>query len=448
MKRLLFDHLGRKVWFLVAAALLTALIGWGMAATPEAELPHREIYGLVSQVGVIVGTAMLFWDLQRGAGRTVALLPLSRVQIAWAWWLAAVAVPAGLLSLSLVAGALAHAVFSIKGGLQLEPLLVAILSLWLITGAAFALLLNMPLGPARGWKQRGAVGGWIFVVCCGTLMSKVPFSPGLLVVLLTIGVSATMLGWYFAPRLVGKGAQYDGTDFEKVTGRAAENFRPKRWGGVPYLLTETALRSFYLTALFIVGMTVFHLIGNPGGGSVPKLLRLIPILAASAFPMTFLLGFQSLFPQLRSLRALPLSASGLATLMLSVMLLPAGMLSALIFSVLACVPASPFRPVFALVVMLYLSVGAFALLGLVLLGGGKRSIAFVFVVFIGSQFAMIPLMMSMNDAQSPLPLGLAAGATVLVVVVVLFALTSALARCNRIYRPKAFGDMRPVWERQ
>jgi hypothetical protein len=148
--------------------------------------------------------------------------------------------------------------------------------------------------------------------------------------------------------------------------------------------------------------------------------------------------------QLRILRALPLSSSGLATLLLGLTLLPAVIISALIFAVLACFDEAPFNQRFALIALLHLALGAFALLGLVFLGGGKRSLAFIITLFVGSQFAILSLTMGMHDGQSPMPLGLAASATALVILIMLFALTSALARCNRIYRPKPTGELRSV----
>ena len=79
MKRIIFDHFRRWWWVQALCGLIQVMLGWWIAEHPEIEFEFW-----VFLVALWVGALLLNFDLQRGAARTIASLPLSARQSGWA----------------------------------------------------------------------------------------------------------------------------------------------------------------------------------------------------------------------------------------------------------------------------------------------------------------------------------------------------------------------------
>lgn len=446
MKRVVLDHLRRKAWLLALGAVVAAPLGWGIGALPEKGAPS--LLGLVVQLGVLLGPGLLLYDLQRGAAGALALLPLSRRELARAWWTLGVGLPASLYSLAFAAGFFAGDWFSPGASHDIGRLFTALLWLWLITGTAFFALIQIPKGPAAGWKQQAANMGWVLVIWCGLLAGKIPLNAATLPILLTLGVGGTVLGWVFAERLVSRHPR----PAEAAASAAPARLKPApvsrpAWGdGLVYLTGQLCLRTVGAAALLIGALMLYHVFTHDGQSRrSPAASALLQ--CTGALPMLVLIGLQFLVSQLRLLRTLPLSTFGLSSLLLGLTLLPLVLIGLGAAGVTALLGEERVMFFVVLYGLVAAAAAALGLLGLIAVGGGKRGMVLVLLCFFGAQIALVPLMMHAFGPDSRPSSGIVAVVSLLVMLGVFFALPAVLARSGRIYRPGAPGLWRPAWGR-
>ena len=365
MNRLILDHFRRWGWVLALCGALEFGLGAFIAGHPQ---ENFEFWGLL--VAMWAGANLLSMDLKNGMVRSVAALPLTTGQIGRAWWLATVAIPAIALAALLFLGAGTFYCFHPHLIFRADRLGLASLfnAAWL--GIIFACSSGAPGFEGTGWRRAHTM--FISLLAALTLLGGMmyfqnaagkPFKSALL---LGLGLLLTVEGWFrterFARRRAGfrrvapqnKGAAgKPGTveeslrriealrppatawwglrrrlfdrhmrRLEGITGGnpRGEDHAPAGRGGMTLLMGTIFVRTF-LTGAAWVALTslIMALQGGPNSQLIEVQTRVFP------FMFVFLIFFMQPTPalrQLRFLRTLPVSATRLAAVMITMVMLP------------------------------------------------------------------------------------------------------------------------------
>lgn len=341
MKRLILDHYRRWIWVLLCCVVLEFFIGMFIAGNPLI----FEFYTMLTALWT--GGTLLSFDLKRGLLRTIATLPLTGRQIGRACWLAAVPIPAVILTVLLFAGAATFYHINPERPLAIRPLVMASLFTLAWLGINFTMVFNGTRGFGdNGWEFiRNAVINWFailvffgsMVLCHGA--AKDPLRAGLI---LGAGALLTVLGWRRAeqfepgragiylgriePPKIGPGPRL--TPLERKTPPGMDR-APAGYSGLPFLLRTACFRASMQalgTAILMILLFQFQgLIRTQD--SANSSLRMVTVMSC-----LFLIFFQLMPLQmhLRFLRTLPISTTRLALTMFAVTLLPIAALGGVI----------------------------------------------------------------------------------------------------------------------
>ncbi len=451
MKRIVLDHFRRRVWVFAVGVIVQLILGWSLAffATREQENPLAVIQ---AQIGLFMGAVLLTADLHRGIARTLATLPLTPHEIGRAWWMATVAIPATVLSALLVIGALAHHVVYPDTAIPWDKLAGSVLTLLLILGAAFTIVLRLPTHPgeARGWQRlvNLATGAAYALLFCGGLwfFQNLADNPYRLVPLLTLGVALTIVGWFRADHLMlgrATARPISHTDFD-ATRLPAPARHASGLGGLPLLLRDAFVRVLlYSLAMFaaiiLIAILQSHL------KSWPDVAR--TVLRTGYFPVWFIafLFLAPTFQQLRLLRSLPLSTNGLAATLLALILLP--LLALGVLTTMFC--ASALGPtearLAAMGCLLTLPPAGWMVAAITWQGLRTSTRVLLFLLMMGGQVALAGLQTHGRGGETGLSLALVAVLSVGGVAFAFFLTRLAVQRGTLAYRTPAVGGFTPGW---
>jgi hypothetical protein len=317
MKLLIRDYFHRWKWIYVPVGLIHVAICMHAVWTKE--------IGTLFQFVMYAGVFLLYLDLQRGGTRVITTLPLSNKQIAQAWWLMSVGIPAagiivlGFLSAGLSVGLafLGHA----SGEFYFSSVALICLTdiLWL--GSMFFLLTCMPGPFGSDWwsKTRGMLfgslwgfsfGGWMFFA---QYLNRSPRD--VVIILVICGFLMSVAGWFRAEQLVGQRAGFRPA-WQRARKRPAKYEISQGFNGISLLITKVITNALLMGVYLVAFMALFAFLEGDLK-SVAQFIHSFFLTTSGGFPLWMIIAF-SMFPffsQLRLLRTLPLSTIKLAILL-------------------------------------------------------------------------------------------------------------------------------------
>jgi len=310
MKQIVLDHLKRWWGLWGLGAIFASAAGWLSATDPP---PPDEIFVLPLSA-MILGPVLLQTYLQRGFARTLATLPLTARQIGRGWWLAAVGLPAIVMSsLAFLSAGISYLIHP-GGNFHGEWLAMNCIVSLLFLGTSFLFLMGFPNGRGGmrgivwGVLLGSSIGGWFSI-------SKYLFdSPTKTMWVLVIGTGLTIAGWFRAEQLVLNLAGFRLAS-QRSGKRQAQYKLSQGFSGIPLLATTMLTRILLGWLLFIAFMAGLAVLEGRTT-SLNKFFESIiwSISFFSVWIIWMIIMFQT-FPillQLRLLRTLPLSTTTLA----------------------------------------------------------------------------------------------------------------------------------------
>jgi hypothetical protein len=492
MNRLILDYLRRWWWVLALCGALEFGLGWATTSLPEQNvwLPPGMFLAMAMSVNLVS------FDLRRGVLRAVAVLPLTGRQIGLSWWLATVPIPAIALAAGLFLGAGTCCHFHPNQIFPANRLALAALFNvgWLSCG--FTCIFPSPDFFEKGWRvARGCFFGLLsMMVLFGGMwyFRDAHVKPFKCALLLGIGALLTVEGWYRADRfLPGRAVfpvampqgkyprgqafvvedslrqleamrppatasrfrrrMFDGymRRMEAMAGGSPRGVHhaPSGCGGMAFLIRSTFFRGF----LYLAGMAALLALlsrwqrqmmppGMAGGMDVMLIARM------GSFMSCWFINFYSLMPvlpHLRFLRTLPVSATGLAGVMIGIVVLPLLAVGALVAAVAALSVGTPLAVTVLKNYTFMLVPGALCVFFAVWRGIGVPTGALVLASLFG--FFLAPIWLNGYFHQPEIPL-VQTGAFVAACVLLAFLLTRrALLRGSRAYRIQASPISQHPW---
>jgi hypothetical protein len=207
---------------------------------------------------MFLGPFLLLFDLQRGFARTLTALPLTARQIGRGWWLAAVGLPAIVLSsLAFLSAGISYLIHP-SGNFHGEWLAMNSIVSLLFLGTSFLVLMGFPNGQGGSWWDhvRNTVCGVLFYfsIVCWSSISKYLFdSPAKTMWVLVIGTMLTIAGWFRAEQLVLNRAGFRLAS-QRSGKQRAQHKLSKGFSGIPLLVTTMLTRILLGWLLFIAFM--------------------------------------------------------------------------------------------------------------------------------------------------------------------------------------------------
>lgn len=319
MKRIILDHFQRWGWVLALCALITFLIGVFIAANPDVSF---EFWLLL--VTMWAGGNKLGSDIKQGLVRSFSVLPLTGRQIGRSWWLATVAIPAIVLSALLFLGAETCCLFEPGRSFPLNQLVRGsfFTLTWLATMFALVLPSQNLLVKRKGRTLAVLITNFSMVMLFGSMALCINASKSATKSAAILGGGAILLfaGWFRADRFVlGKSncVFIPGTPFTAKNARA-ETGIPTGTGGTRYLLTQmvTKMVLYGLSVSAGILLLLFWLVQTKFS---PNFINLATYMS---FWTSVLAVISPLLCHMRFLRTLPVSATGFATLLLAIAIIP------------------------------------------------------------------------------------------------------------------------------
>jgi hypothetical protein len=344
MKQLILDHYRRWSGVLVLAAALEFGLGWSIATGPKFAF---EFWAFL--VALWAGATLLNFDFRTGALRAIAVLPLTGRQIGRSWWLATVAIPAIALAALLFSGAATGCHFHPKHAFPAERLALASLFTLVWLGIQFAMIFNAARGFGGNWREfiGNSLISWLTIlVFFGSMLLCMDASRSLFrsAILLGFGALLTAVGWVRAEQFdPGRAGLYLGRVETPNLRRRSLGLTPLEprippgqyrvpggHGGIPFLIRTTFVRAF----LTIAAMTALMVLLGRWQGQILQSQDITSLLVVvGSFMCCWFIIFYQFMPllrQLRFFRTLPISATGLAAVMIAVAILPLIALGALV----------------------------------------------------------------------------------------------------------------------
>jgi len=444
VKWLILDHLRRWRWVLASGAVYAFVLGWCIALPADYGqgwpgdhlfwLVWLKVHGRLFVTEILVlatwmGTILLSFDLQRGLVRAIRSLPLTGRQIGRGWWLATVGIPAVTAIALMFLGAAAFCLFHPGQPFPLARLILADVLSVLWFGSGFAVYLNKPTVGVWGEDRKtvlvnllgtalvtGLVVWMVFGFALSLDAAKSPVKCG---VFFAAGALLTTLGLLRAEELYSGRVGQLGVEGPKglmpsrgrsaltsLTSAETCDLAPSAHcpGAISFLMRTISARIF-LIVLVVVAYAglILRLEGviDTWEGAVRCIGGL-----ASAFWVIIFFQVTPVVQHLRFLRTLPISASGLAALLMTI-----GMLPLLALGVLVASAAWPICGSSSAITILgtyafTLAPAALCIAFAVWRGGGLSSSAFLLFILLGA-FAM-------SGCEIPLPFSglMAAGCVV------------------------------------
>jgi hypothetical protein len=318
MSRIILDHLRRWwwVWLLIG-------IAYGLMAGETFD-SHRKIRPFQSILFPLIlwaGAMELNFDLQRGIGRTIAVLPVTIRQIGRAWWIVSVALPAILLATTAGIGLMVYSSIS-NQGFPLAAFLATASANTLMLGALFALF----VGRTQGAPQNAAE--WLRHLLSVAFVIAMLFVPPSLstpegIFILLASLILTVVGWLRCEQVVVQRATFrPGIQQGKRT--PGQHRAPSGFGGLPFLVQTQVIQFARFFLIFAAIMALMPLIqGRTLKLSIPELLHAsLPALTSFGGFFTFMIMMMPVLLQLRYLRTLPICASALAAMLVLIPVAP------------------------------------------------------------------------------------------------------------------------------
>jgi uncharacterized membrane protein (UPF0136 family) len=448
MKRLMLDYLRRWAWVLALAGMLEFGLGWFIANRPE---DNFEFWGLL--LALWAGANLLSFDLRRGIVRAVAPLPLTARQIGRSWWLATVAIPAVALAALLFSGA--GTFYHFHPSKVFPAGLLALASifnvLWL--GTTFTAIFSATRGSYRNWRDFASTS--VFSLLSGVMIlggmmffqdaSKRPFKCALL---LGIGGLLTVVSWFRAEQFrLGRAEPFNpGRAGNRLTplpstNRSTYHRPPEGYGGIRFLISTTFVRIFLWVAAMIALMALLQ---QWQGQAMPPGVAITMFAGVGSFMFCgFIIVFQFLpvLRQLRFLRTLPTSATRLAAVMISIVILPLIALGTLVAGGAWLASGTPACLTVLKSYMFILAPASLCVFFAVWRGDTIQAYALLAITLFGLQQVQLRLETAFHYRELPFSL---CGSIAAICILLAFLLTRcALMRSSHTYRVQAnpFGNI-------
>ncbi len=455
MNRLMLDYFRRWWWLLALAGLLEFRLGWSIANRPQDTF---EFWAF--QVTCCAGALMLALDLQRGALRPLALLPLGTGKIGRGWWLATVPLPAAGLAALLFLGAGVFCHLHPSHVFPAQRLAMASLFTLVWLGIESTLILN----GMRGFGENlGEFFRVAFISCLSILMffgSMLFFQdasrrPVRSAILLGVGALLTVVGWVRAEQLdLGRAAKVDFGPFGRsspgrpglrltpleIKTRPGQFRAPAGYGGIPFLLRHTGVLAFAYAAATIALMALLSL-WQPR--VLPRDAALVVFAEMAGFMTSCLVivfPLLSVLRHLRFLRTLPVSTTRLAAVVISMMILPVVAVGALAAGIAWPALGTPAALTFLNCYTFVLAPASLCVFLALWRGEGMLAYILLFLTVLGFQRIYGELQISFHHVEVPFDL---TGPIAAITVLLAFVLTRlALLRSSHAYRVRAspFGN--------
>jgi hypothetical protein len=448
VKRLILDYFRRWAWVLALGGILEFRFGWSIANRPE---DNFEFWGLL--LALWTGANLLSLDLRRGVVRAVAPLPLTARQIGRSWWLATVAIPAIALAALLFLGAGTYCHLHPNKVFPADRLAWASIFNLMWLGTTFTSIFSATRGSSRNWRDFAStsvlsllsgvmiLGGMIFFQDA----SKHPFKCALL---LGIGGLLTFVSWCRAEQFsLGRAEPFNpGRPGIRLTPLPSTNGNtyhrpPEGYGGMRFLISTSFVRIFLWVAAMIA---LVALLQQWQGQAMPRYAAISTFAAMGSFMSCgFIIVFQFLpvLRQLRYLRTLPTSATRLAAVMLSIVILPLIALGALVAGGAWLALGTPAGLTVLKSFTFILAPGSLCVFFAVWRGDGIQTYVLLAITLFGLQQVQLRLQMAFHYLELPFSV---CGPIAAVCVVLAFLLTRcALMRSSHTYRVQAnpFGNI-------
>lgn len=448
MKQLMVDHFRRWSWVLGVVTVAEFALGGLIALGPQYIF---EFWALM--LSMWSGATLIAFDFRKGMLRAVAVSPMTARQMGRSWWFATVPIPATALAALLFSGAGTYCYFNPGHAFPTQRLVMGSLFTLVWLGIQFTLVFNGARGFGRNGREfigNSLISALTMLTYFGSMVlcHNASTSPLKSAVLLGVGAFLTAVGWVRAERFdLGRAGlflgrieppylQPGGLRQRPQTLKAPDDDRvPGGYGGMRFLLSTVSVRSFLqIGALLALMALLLRLQGQKL--SPPASLQLLAT-TGTFMSCWFVMIFQfiPILSHLRVLRTLSISATGLAGVMLALVLVPLSAMG----SLAAAVAWLAWGPLAALAA---LNSCAFALGGVALcvffavwLGVGMRAYALLLFSLMGFLLGHLWLQTHFHYLERPLSF---AGPIAAVCVLLAFVLTrQALIRGRHVYRVPA-----------
>ena len=330
MKHLILDHFLRWWWLMASYALCAFAVGWWITRNANGSFVFWTLL-----LGLGGGTMPLQFDLKTGLLRAISTLPLTARQIGRAWWLTGVLVPAVVLSALMFLGGVAGHFLERVEAFPAGRLAEASLFLFLWLGIQPNSYFPSPAPWTKGaWRSRAVLSSVLssIMVLGGFLYYQdAAKNPVKFATLVGLGSLLSLTGWFRADHLEF-GSFFNGLPALRAKASHCPHRVPEGFGGVRYLIATTCVRVGLMGAGMIAAMLLLFsgmMLFQGGRGS-----RSFEFSLAGATPLMLFLGIQFQFGevlrQLRLLRTLPVSSTGLAAGFIAIAVLPIAALAPLL----------------------------------------------------------------------------------------------------------------------
>jgi hypothetical protein len=290
------------------------------------------------------------------------------------------------------------------------------------------------------WQRIG--GAWGVVYFCGWFC--LVLNPGNnsigLALQLIVGGALTLAGWFRAGSLISGSGHFLLTELPKTHSRG-RNRASDGYGGVRRLIIATFIRSF------LIGMALVPVMQVPTvlDGQLKSWHQLGESLARPGgfFPYWFFI-FLQLMPvllEMRYLRALPISPTNLAAVMVSIAILPMIALGAVMTGILGLTLGSPQTISFLNGFVFTLAPIAIAVAFAVWRGSGRQAYAALVVILLGSQYVSLEVF----SPHQQIPLLLTSALVAIVIALAFLFTRRSLIHSSEPYRIRASSLGNTTW---
>jgi hypothetical protein len=448
MKRLMLDYFRRWAWVLALVGVFEFRFGRSIADRPDDPF---EFWGMM--LAGWAGAVLLSFDLRRGVVRAIAPLPLTPRQIGLSWWIATVPFPTITLAALLFAGAGEFSHFHPTKVFPAGRLAWASIFNLMWLGATFTAVFSATRRSNRNSRASAATGVFsllsVIMIIPGMMFfqdaSKHPFKCALL---LGIGGLLTVVSWFWAEQfnLGGAGPFNPGRAGIRLTplpsaAPSTSHRPPEGFGGIPFLISTTLVRIFLWVAAMIALMALLQ---QWHSQAMPPHLAIVMFAGMASFMSCgFIIVFQFLpvLRQLRYLRTLPTSATRLAAVMLSIVILPLIALGAVVAGGAGVALGTPAGLTVLKSYTFILAPASLCVFFAVWRGDGIQAYVLLGVTLFGLQQVQLRLQTAFHYLELPFSL---CGPIAAICILLAFWLTRcALMRSSRAYRVQAnpFGNI-------
>jgi hypothetical protein len=448
MNRVLLDYFRRWWWVLALVGVFEFRFGRSIADRPDDPF---EFYGMM--LALWTGAILLSYDLRRGVVRAIAPLPLTARQIGRSWWLATVPIPAIGLAALLFLGAGTFCHLRPDKAFPAGRLAWASIFNLMWVGATFIAIFGATRRSHMNSRASAATG--VF-----SLLSTIMILPGMMffqdaskhpfkcALLLGIGGLLTVVSWFWAEQFNLGGAwptkvSHAGTSLTPLSSKAPSTPHrpPEGYGGIRFLISTTFGRIFLLVTAM---MALMALLQQWNGVTMSQHFAVMMFAGTGSFMACgFIIVFQFLpvLRQLRFLRTLPTSATRLAAVMLSIVILPLIALGALVTIGAWLAIGAPAALTVLNSYTFILAPASLCVFFAVWRGDSMQAYALLLVTMFGLQQVQLRLQTFLHYLELPFSL---CGPIAAVCILMAFLLTRhALMRSSHTYRVQAnpFGDI-------